>query len=56
MKYLFLLLPCAVALAAPWYNSVEPRLAGIPFFFWFQMVMIPASALGILLAYLGEKR
>lgn len=51
MKYLLLLIPCALALAAPLYNSLEPRLFGMPFFFWFQLVLIPVSALFILAAY-----
>lgn len=48
---LFLLaLPCVLALWVPLYNSVPPVLFGIPFFFWFQLVLIPLSALAILAA------
>ena len=50
MKLLLLLVPCILALWVPLYNSVPPALFGIPFFFWFQLVLIPISALAILAA------
>jgi hypothetical protein len=50
MKYIFLFLPCLIALATPFYNSVEPSFAGIPFFYWFQLVLIPISAVCIFVA------
>jgi hypothetical protein len=56
MKYLLLLIPCIVALMVPFYNTVEPNLFGVPFFFWFQLGLVPVSALFILFAYLGEKQ
>src|SRR5205809_310495 len=37
MKYVYLIIPCVIALATPLYNSIEPRLFGFPFFFWFQL-------------------
>ena len=33
------------------YARVDPELAGIPFFFWFQFAMIPVAALFTTLAY-----
>jgi hypothetical protein len=56
MRYLLLLVPCVVALATPLYNTIEPRLFGFPFFFWFQLLLVPLSALFILAAYLAERR
>lgn len=50
MKLLLLLVPCLLALWVPLYNSVEPALFGIPFFFWFQLALIPVSALMIVAA------
>jgi hypothetical protein len=50
MKFLLLLVPCILALWVPLYNSIPPALFGIPFFFWFQLVLIPISALAILAA------
>jgi hypothetical protein len=56
LKYLLLIIPCVAALAVPFYNAIEPKLFGIPFFFWSQLVLVPVSALFILAAYLGEKQ
>jgi hypothetical protein len=50
MKFFLLFVPCILALAVPLYNSTPPILFGIPFFFWFQLVLIPISALTILAA------
>ena len=43
MKYILLLIPCVAALATPFYNSVEPHLVGLPFFYWFNLVLVPVS-------------
>jgi hypothetical protein len=50
MKLILLLAPCLLALWVPLYNSIAPDLFGIPFFFWFQLVLIPVSALAIFAA------
>ena len=50
MKLILLLVPCVLALSVPLYNSIEPALFGIPFFFWFQLVLVPISALAIVAA------
>jgi Protein of unknown function (DUF3311) len=50
MKFLILLLPCVIALWVPLYNFEPPTLFGIPFFYWFQLLMIPLSALAIFAA------
>ena len=50
MKYLVLLIPCVLALWVPLFNATEPTLGGVPFFYWFQIVMIPASVLFIWVA------
>ncbi len=50
MKYLLLLIPCIACLWMPLYNGIEPRLAGIPLFYWFLMLMIPVSSVFIWLA------
>jgi Protein of unknown function (DUF3311) len=42
--YLLLLLQFFGALWVPLYNSIEPSWAGIPFFYWFQLMMIFISA------------
>jgi hypothetical protein len=50
VKLFLLVAPCVLALWVPLYNSVTPAFFGIPFFFWFQLVLIPISALAILAA------
>jgi hypothetical protein len=47
MKLLLLLVPCVIALWAPLYNTETPALFGMPFFYWFQLALIPVSALAI---------
>jgi Protein of unknown function (DUF3311) len=42
--YLLLLLQFIPALWVPFYNSAEPSLAGMPFFYWFQLALVFASA------------
>jgi hypothetical protein len=55
VKYFLLLAPCVLALVTPLYNRLEPQLFGVPFFFWFQLALIPVSALFILAADLLER-
>jgi Protein of unknown function (DUF3311) len=50
MKLILLLVPCLLALWVPLYNSIAPALLGIPSFFWFQLVLVPVSALAIFAA------
>ena len=50
MKLLLLLVPCVIALWAPLYNMEDPALFGLPFFYWFQLMLIPVSALAIFAA------
>ena len=45
MKYLLLLAPCILAVLTPLYNGIDPALFGIPLFYWFQLLLIPVSAL-----------
>ena len=45
MKYLLLILPCIVALSPFLYNVKDPALFGMPFFYWFQLLLVPLSAI-----------
>ena len=56
MKLLLLLIPCVLALWTPLYNTEVPALFGIPFFYWFQLLLIPVSAIGIYAADRIRKR
>ena len=50
MRYLLLLAVCVIALWVPLYNFTDPALFGIPFFYWFQLLLVPVSALAIYFA------
>ena len=57
MKYLLLLAPCVLAVLTPLYNGLTPALFGVPLFYWFQLLLIPVSAVMIYLAdRLGKAR
>jgi Protein of unknown function (DUF3311) len=49
--YLLLILQFVPALWVPLYNSVEPALLGIPFFYWFQLVLVCICAAVTTLVY-----
>jgi hypothetical protein len=49
--FLVLLLPYAAMLWVPFYNRAAPEIAGIPFFYWYQLMWIPLGSLLLLLAY-----
>jgi hypothetical protein len=42
--YLSLLAPFVGTLWVPFFNSAEPRLGGIPFFYWYQFAWVAISA------------
>ena len=48
---LLLLLPFAAMLWVPLFNRVEPALAGIPFFYWYQLLWIVLGVAVLLPAY-----
>ena len=54
--YLLLLVPFIVLSAVPMFNRVEPRVFGIPFFWWFQLLWIPVSAATTALVYYMAER
>ncbi len=49
--YWLLLVPLVGTLIPPIYNSDDPTLIGIPFFYWYQMVWIAGSVLCTLIVY-----
>lgn len=54
---LLLLVPLAT-LVTPWFNADQPRLAGLPFFYWFQLlfVLVGVSCVGIVAALTAKPR
>jgi hypothetical protein len=51
---LLLLIPFIAVLWVPFYDSVEPMLFGVPFFYWYQLLWIILSALLIVIVYRAE--
>lgn len=39
-----LALPVLAMLAVPLYDRLDPALAGVPFFYWFQLAWVPLTA------------
>jgi hypothetical protein len=50
-----LLLPLVVTLFPPIYNSIDPALFDVPFFYWYQMAAIVLSVLVTLAVYLKTR-
>jgi Protein of unknown function (DUF3311) len=44
-----------VALWVPLYNRVEPTLLGMPFFYWFQLVLILIGAVVTAIVYFATE-
>lgn len=39
----------------PLYNRAEPALGGVPFFYAYQMAVIPIAAICLLIVYAGDR-
>ena len=48
---LLLLIPFIAVLWVPFYNSLQPTLAGVPFFYWYQLLWIILGAVIIIIVY-----
>jgi hypothetical protein len=53
---LLLVIPFFAVLWVPFYNRIEPSLAGIPFFYWYQLAWVILGAAIVFAVYLIEKR
>lgn len=51
LVYVLFLAVVVISLWVPLYNRVEPELAGIPFFYWFQIAWIVVCAIAVVVAY-----
>ncbi len=51
---LLLLVPFLM-LVTPWINSVEPRLLGMPFFYWVQFAFVPVGVVCVAVVYLRTR-
>ena len=56
--YLLLVLPFLGTLIPPLYNRAAPPFAGLPFFYWYQLVWVVVTALllGIVVLMTREDR
>jgi len=50
--YWLLLVPCLAVVCVPSFNKIEPAWLGIPFFYWYQLLWIPLSAVVIWIVYI----
>ncbi len=50
--YLLLLIPILIVLSVGSYDRAEPSWGGFPFFYWYQLLWIPVSAVLTLIVYL----
>jgi hypothetical protein len=48
---LLLLIPFVAVLWVPFYNSVQPTLVGVQFFYWYQLLWIILGAVIIVIVY-----
>jgi len=54
--HLLLAVPYIAVLWPPFYNRIEPSIAGIPFFYWYQMLWIAIGAAVLVPVYLSDER
>ncbi|HXX66062.1 MAG TPA: DUF3311 domain-containing protein [Polyangiaceae bacterium] len=53
--HLLLLAPFVGTLWVPFYNAIDPRLAGIPYFYWYQLTWIGISAVVTAVVYFATR-
>jgi Protein of unknown function (DUF3311) len=54
--YLLLLIQVILALWVPLYNKVEPSIGGMPFFYWFQLVLVVVGAVLTAIVYFATEK
>jgi hypothetical protein len=53
--YLLFLIQFVAVLWPPFYNSVEPTLMGIPFFYWYQLAWVIIGAILTAIVYFATR-
>lgn len=53
--YLLLIIPFIATLWPPFYSSMQPRLAGMPFFYWYQFLWVILSSVVTAIVYFATK-
>ena len=51
-----LLVPMLLVIWPPLYNKTDPELFGIPFFYWYQLAVIPIGVICTVLVYRATMR
>ncbi|MDE2515577.1 MAG: DUF3311 domain-containing protein [Rhodospirillales bacterium] len=51
---LLLIIPFVMTMWVPFFNRIDPMLAGIPFFYWYQILCIVISAVITFIVYRAE--
>ncbi|WP_328828111.1 DUF3311 domain-containing protein [Streptomyces ureilyticus] len=51
-----LIAPVVALLSVPLYARDRPRLAGVPFFYWYQLAWVPGCVIAMLIAHLLTRR
>jgi hypothetical protein len=54
--YLLFVVQFVAVLWPPFYNSIEPRWIGIPFFYWYQLLWVIIAAVFTGLVYFATER
>jgi hypothetical protein len=54
MIKVLLLLVFVIALAVPFFNRATPVLFGFPFFYWYQIAVVPVASLLIYIVFRVE--
>lgn len=55
IKALLFLVIFALALAVPLFNRITPTLFGFPFFYWYQIAVVPVASVLIWIVYKTER-
>ncbi len=53
--YLLLAVPFVGTLWVPFYDAVEPRLGGVPYFYWYQFLWIGIGAALTAIVYFATR-
>lgn len=56
MIRILLFLVFVLALAVPFFNRATPTLFGFPFFYWYQILVVPVGSVLIYIVYRVEDR
>jgi len=53
--YLLLLIPFVATLWVPFYAGAEPAIEGVPYFYWYQFLWVPISAVITAVVYFATR-